>query len=175
MYQNININKRGIKTNKNGFTLVELLVAVAILGIISTISVQMLYDGVTLRAKQYSLETSSESIRTFVKQISTSIIGSKNISISADHSKIYITGEEVCETYAFADQTIKYSNMTGDTCTPPESVVPYLLNEEITISDLSFFSEGDPPRVVNIYLEGVYKDSLGDHPIKYMTSVTPRI
>ena len=166
---------RNIKVNiLSGFTLVELLVSVAIIGIISMISIQMLYDGVTLRSKQYSLETSSESVRVFLKQISKAIVESKDVEVPTS-DKILITGENICQTFSYdgVGKKILYSKVESVECAEIGSQP--IMDPEIEIIDLSFSPIGDSLSVVNIEIEGVYKDSLGEHPINYKTSVSPRM
>lgn len=167
---------RGFKQGSNkGFTLIELLVAIAIVGIISIISIQSLYNAVTIRSKQYSIEDSSDDFRSLIKIITKEVVEGRNIKIPNSH-QIMITGDGSCTTVSIEVQTVKYLQVSTP-CTPPTVGLTNILGSNFTIDTVkSYFSPvSDPARVVSIYIEGVYKNSLGEHPFKYQTTVTPRI
>ena len=159
--------------NVRGFTLVELLVAVAIVGIISIISVQSLYDAVSIRSKQYSIEDTSDNFRSMIKLITKEVMGGKNISI-INSGEIKIKGDVSCVTitYVSGSGSVLYSRSTDTLCIPPTLNIS---GRNIQISDFSLSPVSDLPRVVSLYIKGVYKNSLGDHPFEYQTTITPRV
>jgi prepilin-type N-terminal cleavage/methylation domain-containing protein len=155
--------------------LIELLVAIGIIGIISVISTQLLWNTVTTRAKQESIEVSSENFRSFIKYLTNSIQEAKSINIS-NSSTIEIKGT-VCRTIHLDAHKIKEAQNTAANCTPP---VPLASDLPITpvgvdITTFTFSPTGLQPNNVTITIIGKYIDSMGEHPINFVTSVTPRI
>ncbi|MDP3955471.1 MAG: prepilin-type N-terminal cleavage/methylation domain-containing protein, partial [bacterium] len=76
---------QNIKKN-HGFTLIELLVAVTIMGAISAVSVKLLYDTVSVRSKQYSIENSADSVRLILSTMSSTIQSGQNITFPSANS-----------------------------------------------------------------------------------------
>lgn len=169
-----------IKTHNNkqiiqGFSLIELLVAIAIIGIISIIAVQGLYDIVSIQAKQQTIEDSSDGFRVYVKLITKSVIEAQRVSIP-NPGEIQIVGDLYC-------QTIKHDPVTGSVlhskvsspCAPPDAGFVTVTNEDFKITSLVFSPTGSSLEAVSLSMEGYYKNSLGNHPIKYSTTLTKRI
>lgn len=170
-------NQKGFTPIKSGFTLVELLVATAILGIISVIGVQLLWDTITTFSKQNSIEASSENLRTFIDNFTNDIQEAKSISVPNSNT-IEITGN-ICRTIKY-NPTQKWIEEAQDKsipCTPPDSTALFIkvTQEEIVINRFEISPTGLLPETVFFQIEGFYKDSLGQHPIKFSSNVTPRV
>ncbi len=165
-------------TNQKGFTLVELLISTLIVAGLSVVSVNMLYTTLSSRAKQTSVETSTDSVRVLYTTLSSAVEAAKSITV-VNSTTIQITGTPC--------RTIKYDNPTKalvqaiDTsalCTAPEVIGPSytgLTSNQIQILTFSLSPTGNAPSSVTISLTGTYKDSVTDHPFTYYTTVTPRI
>lgn len=162
--------------NSQGFTLVELLVAIAIMGIISVVAVRSLYDIVSVRAKQQSIEISSDSFRTLTRLITKSVIESNNVDVPNNH-ELNITGNNSCETLRYDPSTasVLYAKVSMAPCTPPNSGFTTLTDPDLVINNFSLTPTGTDIKVVSVEIDGFYKNSLGDHPIKYSTTITPRL
>jgi prepilin-type N-terminal cleavage/methylation domain-containing protein len=76
-------HKKGKIIKVSGFTLVELLVSVTILGLTSIIAVQSLYDSLSIRSKQQTIENSSDSFRIVVRLITNAVVEAKSVDISS--------------------------------------------------------------------------------------------
>ena len=168
------------KTRKQkGFTLVELLIAIAIIGTISVISVQLLYDIVSIRAKQQTIEDSSDSFRIVSRLISKSIMEARYISIQDTGTSVQIIQDESCQTisYNLENSSIRYKSTDSTSCA---NIASLTADDNITSNDLIItkflLSQLDEKaRVILFEMEGYYKNSLGNHPINYTTTITRRI
>ncbi len=162
-------------TKPKGFTLIELLIAAAIIGSISILSVQSLWDVVSTRSKQYSLETSSDSVRLILNTISLAIQSGATINIPSS-TVLQITGTP-CRTLRYNSATfaLEQAVTPGASCTPPTTGYSALTPANIKISSFSLSPTGPFPKFVSINIAGTYKDSLGSHTFSYTTTVTPRV
>lgn len=168
-----------IKNNQRGFTLIELMIAIAVMGVISIIAVRGLYDVVLMRAKQQTVEDTADSFRTITRTITKAVIESQNVYVP-NNSEIRITGEKACQTYKFdaSQKAILFYEIFPGPCTPPDpatSAAANITGNDIEITSLIFSPVNSASNVIVMQIEGVYKNSLGDHPIKYETTMTPRI
>lgn len=166
-----------VTKNIGGFSLVELLVATAIIGIISVIGVQLLWDTLTTFSKQNSIEASSENLRTFIDNFTNDIQEAKSISVPNSNT-IEITGD-ICRTVKY-NPTQKWIEEAYDRvvpCTPPDSSALFVkvTQEEILIDKFEILPVGLLPKTVFFQIEGFYRDSLGEHPIKFSSNITPRV
>lgn len=170
-------NQKGFTPIKSGFTLVELLVATAILGIISVIGVELLWDTLTTSSKQNSIEVSSENLRTFIDNFTNDIQQAKSISVP-DKYTIEITGD-TCRTikHNAIQKWIEEAHDQSVPCVPPDSTAFFtkVTQEGVVIDKFEISPTGLLPGTVFFQIEGAYKDSLGEHPIKFRSSVTPRV
>ncbi len=168
--------KNNFKNKYKGFTLVEILIAVAITGIISIISIQGLFDIISIRAKQQSIEESSENFRIIIRALSKAATESINIDIP-NINEIRITGEKECQTikYNSVNKSLEKALVSQNPCIPPDSNFQTITNSEITITKFSLSPIGQNVKLILLEVEGYYKNSLGDHPIKYTTTITKRI
>lgn len=159
---------------KQGFTLVELLIAISIVGIISAVATQLLFDTVTTRSKQQSIENSSDDIQFFVFDITKSIQESKSINIP-DAQTIEISKDTECikMRYNSPDLSIEKAIDANPPCNP--SLFVKTTQENTKITKLDFSPIGFLPKTVNIKVEGSVKDAFGDHPINFETNVMPRV
>ena len=152
-------------TDKKGFTLIELIVAVAIFGALSVVSVQTLWTTLSTRSKQYSIENSSSAIRPIVSTLSQAISEASTIQIP-DATHIVITGTP--------DRTIRLNGMVLEqsiSSGPYVSLTPV----NVLVSTFVLSPVGSAPKVVAVTLGGTYADSLGSHAFSYNFSVTPRV
>lgn len=180
MSQNI---KNMFNNNKSGFTLIELLIAIAVFAIISIISVQGLYDIVSIRAKQQTIEDSSDSLRTIARLISKSVTEADRVAIENSGTLLKTENNYECHTFQYSSGLIlhKISKSTeptetdpGTPCTPPTPAI----TDTITTEDLSIDSftvtSIDGNKAISLSITGSHTNSLGDHPIKYSTTIARR-
>jgi prepilin-type N-terminal cleavage/methylation domain-containing protein len=160
-----------------GFTLVELLVAIAIIGTISVVSVQLLYDIVSIRAKQQTIEDSSDSFRVVSRLITKSVIEARSIKISPSGDSIEAIGENTCQTIAYdaATLSIRYKSLEGTSCATDLTENEAITSQDFVITSFSLSPTGTNVKVILLEMEGHYKNSLGDHPIRYSTTISKRI
>ena len=165
------------KTLVSGFTLVELLVATAIISVISIFGVNLLWDSLTSRAKQDSIETTSESFRTFLVTLTRSVQEANSINIP-NTTSIQITGKP-CLTirYNLTDKSIEEAIDTTPTCVPPAAGASFirLTREELKVQKFELSPTGFLPNFISVKIEGLYKDSLGEHPFNFYSTITPRV
>lgn len=162
-------------------SLIELLVAATILSGLSLVGVQLLWDTLSTRSKQVSIEASSDNLRFLINTLTKSIQNADRVEV-VDSATLKIKGDP-CRTIKFdsenslAKQAINEIVPPEEECQPPEETATFqsITKKTIKINHLGFFSESDPPRVINIKIEGYYQDNLGDHPIYYETAVAPRV
>jgi prepilin-type N-terminal cleavage/methylation domain-containing protein len=157
-----------------GFTLIELLIGMALVAALSAATINLLYDVTTTRSKQYSLENSSDHLRLILNDITRSIQSGRLIDI--DTASLKITGSP-CTTYTYDADAASLSRTTDPTagCTPPETGLDILHPDELKITSFVVTPLGNSPAVVNLSIEGEYRNSLGQHPLIYQTTITPRI
>lgn len=168
-----------IKKFDFGFTLVELLVAIAILGGLSLVGVQLLWDTLITRSKQYSIEESSDNFRLFASTLTKSIQSAATVSIP-DSSTIKITGSP-CRTlrFNFLAKTIEEAQKEaiGDppVCSPPDTGFIAVTKDKLTIQSVEFSPVSVlPSSTITIKIQGFYKDTQGEYLINFETTVTPR-
>lgn len=164
------------RLKKNGFTLVELLIAIAIMGTITVAAVKSLYDILTIRAKEQTLEDSSESLRTLIQLVSISIQEAQYVSV-VNSNEVRIVGPDSCKTIRFDSvaKVVTKSETLVIPCVPPTTDFKNITRDDFVITSFSFSPIQPRNLFVNMEIEGFYRNSLGDHPVSYQTSITPRI
>lgn len=164
-----------LRTNKEnrGFTLIELLIATAILGGLAVVGTQLLWDTITTRAKQSSLEGAQDNFRLVASTLTRAIQSAKSVNVS-NATTIEIRGEP-CRTVRLTGITIEQAIDSSSSCLPPTSGFVPLTKTEMNIQSLDFSPIGSLPKTVTIKIGGIYKDGLGEHPLNFQTTVAPRI
>src|SRR3989344_6901315 len=100
-----------------GFTLIELLVAVAIIGVLSVVSVNLLFSTVLSRARQGSIQSSSEDVRNFISLLSKSVKESNKVDV-VSATEIVTTGT-ICRTFHLEGTSILLAQDNSSGCVPP--------------------------------------------------------
>jgi prepilin-type N-terminal cleavage/methylation domain-containing protein len=156
-----------------GFTLIELVVATAIFGAVSLISVQMLWNTLSSRSKQYSIENSSSVMRPVLSTITQAIESATRINVSG--SQIRIWGSP-CRTIEWSGGMIKQSIVDTPLCDPPldatTSITPGPPDFTVDIFDITQTSS---PTIINIKVRVTYQDKLGSHVVDMTTSAVQRV
>ncbi len=162
------------KKLSRGFTLLELLVAVTIMGGIGIVAMQSLYSIFTVRSKQESLETTASSSRAVFTTITAAILQAAQIAIPSATS-INVTGTP-CRAirYNSVSKIVEQALDLGSPCSPPttgsfDSFTP----AGVTINAFSVTKSADG--AVTVSLSGTFKDVFGSHDFNYQTSVVPRV
>lgn len=169
--------KRMLQPTKKtaGFTLIELLVATVILAGISVVSVQLLWDSVSLRSKQTSIEQSSDNFRLLINNLTKEVQGAQSISVPNAETLEIVSSP--CRTIRkTADgKGIEEATSTVDPCTPPTSGFVKITQDQFAVRTLEFTPLGTILKSVTMKIAGDYKDSLGNHPVDFQTTISPRV
>lgn len=178
-------NNSGFFLRPAGFSLIELLIAMAIFTGISSVGVKLLWDTLTTRDKQYSIENISDNFRIVISTLTKSIQGAKSVNV-LDPWTIQITSAspEPCRTIILDNnQKIIQALDASDPCTPPavgSAGFNSILKDEILIKNKTtgtpFFSPtGNFLKAITIEIKGTYKSGLGEQDFNFKTTVSSRI
>jgi prepilin-type N-terminal cleavage/methylation domain-containing protein len=162
---------------KKGFTLIELLVGIVVIGIISTVATRMIYNMVSYRSKQFAIEDTSDSFRNFILTFSNEVRGSRSINIISANKVEIDLGDGNCVAYRYQgdpDYTIEMSTDSLSSCTSDPSFSS-ILQGSIDVGSIAFSPVGNGAVLVQIDISGKYKDSTGDRPFTFKTTVSKRI
>jgi len=159
---------------RNGFTLIELLIAMVVIGVISAVSTQILFDTLTVKSKQNSLEQSTDASYVIIEQIVSSLKTAKSVNIP-NANLIEIQGDALCVNYRYnlVNLSIERAQDVNPPCSPDLYLT--LTRQDTKITNFNFSPPGFLPENVSILIEGESQNSLGVHPFKYQTSVVPRV
>ncbi len=158
------------------FTLIELLIAVGIIGIISVVTVNLLFTTVLNRSRQNSIQYGSEDARNFMELISTNVRESTSpVQVNPTLLKTYGT---TCRNFRLNTSNFAFeiAEDASGSCNP--SLYNRLSDENTTI----YAPGGTIPNIfslngseVSIQISGNHKDPFGKHEFSYNTVVTQRI
>jgi hypothetical protein len=127
---------------------------------------------VSYRSKQFAIEDTSDSFRNFISLLTNQVRSSNTITI-LDNQNIEIVGQG-CTSYRYSNflKTIEKSEGVTNPC---NSSFSRMIQDSIIINSFSFTPTGTGVNIVNVNVEGVYKDSIGEKPFSYSTTITKRI
>ena len=160
-------------TKNTGFTLVELLIAIFVIGIMSLATIRIVFNTVNYRSKQFAIEDTSDSFRDFITNFSMAVRNSNLIRIGSGGEDIEIRGDN-CISYRYnnSEYTIERSQ---NLISPCNSGYVRIIQDSIKIDSFSLSPVGSALSVVNVEIQGRYKDSMGERLFTYKTSVTKRL
>lgn len=161
--------------SKKGITLLEVLVAITIMIAVSFTAINLLFDTVTERAKQYAIQESGKTTRLVMKKIRDAVVYADLVTVDSSN-ELQVQGSP-CTTirYNLTDKSVEQATDNGASCTPPDSGFVSLTPGNIEINSLVFEPVGDNPKNISVEITGIYKDNMSDYQFSHQTSLTPRI
>lgn len=162
---------RRTNTASDGFTLLELVVALGIFGSIGIVIVGTLYTVLVIRSKQQSIETSSHAARAVLTTVTNAILVAKHVSVPSSDT-VRITGEQ-CRTIRKNGSNLEQAVDISPTCTPPTSGFVVFTPDGVSVTAFAVVMTGSD--AVQISFSGTYIDAFGSHDFNYQTSATPRV
>lgn len=179
------------KGKSTGFTLIELLVAISIIGIVSVMSVNLLFTTVISRARQGSIQTTSEDVRNFINLLTQSVkeantitlvgtteIGTKQIKTSASGT------DYICRTFKWSDwlgkKSIVYAEDNSVNCEPPTTGLSPIIDSKTDLNDpyyteITSLNISQNDQMITLILSGNHKDPFGQHDFSYNTNISRRL
>lgn len=157
-----------------GFTLLELLVSVGILGAIGVTLVGSLYSILTVRSKQQSVEVAGLNARGVLTTIASAIETASSSPVIAS-GVIKIKGSP-CRSIARISGAIYQATDYSSNCSAPGTVT--ISDPQLTATgsmSITQFSVASASGLYTATISGTYKDGFGSHDFQYDTSVIPRI
>ncbi len=163
-----------LRNTKNvGFTLVELLIGIFVIGVMSLASVRIVFNMVNYRSKQFAIEDTSDSFRDFISNFSMAVRNSNAITIGGGGDNIEIRGEDcISYRYNISEYTIERSQSLVSPCSGSYNRV---IQDNIKISSFSLSPVGSALSLVNMDIQGVYKDSTSERPFAFKTTIAKRL
>jgi prepilin-type N-terminal cleavage/methylation domain-containing protein len=167
-------NTKTISPIQGGFTLVEILIAITILGGLALIGVRLIYDSLSYRSKQRGIEESSEAVRALFSKITAPIQTATTIIIPSSTqltvNGFTSSGGTYCASIRLNGTAVEATNAASGCNTGYIA----LHSPSIQINSLSFASDSGHIGVVNASISGQYKDSLGTHAFYDHTTIFSR-
>lgn len=105
----------------NGFTVLELLLAVSVFSLISVASVSLVFSGLNIRDQARASLKTQEQLRVFSQTLRAAVVGAK--IISGGGGSLLITGSDVCWSFIHDGgiKNIRFSKVVGVGCIPDPS------------------------------------------------------
>jgi prepilin-type N-terminal cleavage/methylation domain-containing protein len=159
--------------NTKGFTLVELLVAIAIMSTIAVASTRLVFDAVSYRAKQYGVDESSEAVRSILstlRQDVQSATGFPAVGSTLTVTGYKSDGTQYCTTTKLNGNYLE----SGKASTCGAIVFTRLHSDLVTITAFNAQKDSSHLNMLNITISGKYKDKLGEHLFTNHTALTSK-
>lgn len=154
---------------KAGFTLIELLVAASLVGLVSVVSVKLLFSTVVSTARQQSIQVTSQDVQVLVDSLTKTLKESKRVIVTSP-SEISTEGS-TCLTYRLVSHSIEMAEDTAAECVIPTSGFTKLTSDNTYVDS---FSITKSDYEISIAVSGHTKDPFGKHDFSYTTSVVKR-
>jgi prepilin-type N-terminal cleavage/methylation domain-containing protein len=152
-----------------GFTLIELLVAASIMGIVSLISVKLLFSTVMGKARQGSVMVSSGDAQAFLESLSKTVKEAKRINVD---STTEISSEgTVCRTFRKSGEVIEMAEDTSTDCSAPSAGFMQITSTNTHINNLNITKTDG---VIDVAVSGYTEDYFGKHDFMYNTTIVKR-
>lgn len=163
------------KTGKKGFSLLELIVGIAIISVVSLVSVRIVYDTVTSRSIQLAREGASQQTR-LITQLLTEAIQSADLINIPTQTELQITGAP-CKTIRFnlTNASLEQAIDSNSGCTPPFTSFSRLSDGRIKIKSFALSPTATNPLVINVIMEGNYKQAFDNYPFRLEIAITSRV
>lgn len=152
-----------------GFTLIELLIAASLVGIVSIVSVKLLFTTVVGKARQESIQMASQDVQVFVDLLTSTVKQAKRVTL-ASPTEISTEGS-VCRAFRLNGDSIEMAEDASSGCLAPTTGFTKLTNENNYVESL-VLTKNDYE--VEISISGYTKDSFGKHEFSYDTTVVKR-
>ena len=161
---------------KEGFTLVELLVAIGVMSVLVLVSTNLLVTTLTTDDKQQSILDATRNGRLILAKVTAAAKGSSS-AVIPQPSTLQLSGTD-CTTFSWTGvgQPVLMAVETGSGCTPPALGTNKISGDEVEVEDLTFV--GSPPGEdftsveVNLSLSSTYP--LADDSLVFKTTVALR-
>jgi prepilin-type N-terminal cleavage/methylation domain-containing protein len=133
-----------IKKTKNGFTLIEILIASAIFVSIISIVLAVLGFSVNLQSRNSAIREASQTARFIIEAISRDVRLADSYYIDSNYPKVTIEKNGLSYSYSYEDKTIFYN----------EGIIHEPLNpQDVKITNVSFTGIDDSNKKVQSYLQ----------------------
>lgn len=105
-------------TKQAGFTILELLIALGIFGLVAVGTTGMIFSAISLRDQALATTRTEESLRTFNHILREAVQGAK--AVTGGGNRLFLTGTSDCWSFVFdsATKNINYAEVVSVGCTP---------------------------------------------------------
>lgn len=149
------------------------MIGIFVVGIMSLATVRIVFNMVNYRSKQFAIEDTSDSFRDFISNFTMAVRNSNVINVAGSGSEIEIRGEG-CIAYRFNSSALTIERSQNST-SPCNSGYSRIIQESIKIDSFSLTPVGSAVSLVNIEIQGKYKDSTGERPFTFKTTAAKRL
>lgn len=124
--------------NKNGFTLIEMIIAMTTISIVSVASMYILFLSLNLRDLTLTSSKTEESLRVFDRTLRKA--STQALAITGGGSSILIRGKSECWSFAYdaVSQNVKYSKIAQNDCNPDPSPSSLYFPSSTKVTSMNF-------------------------------------